>query len=190
MKIGVLALQGNYDMHAKVLKDIGTEPKLIRYPDELNAVKGLVIPGGESTTMSKLMARMGFYDKIKNFAKNYPVMGTCAGLIMMSDKIIDGNLKTLGLLEISTVRNGYGRQISSGTVKVEFNLDDTDHSIPASFIRAPKITDYSKNIEVIAEYDGVPVIVKNGRHVAISFHPELDNISALHEYVFLGNNRK
>lgn len=175
-------------MHATVLKSIGTEPKYIRYPEELNDVKGLVIPGGESTTMSKLMARVGMFEKIQDFAKQYPVLGTCAGLIMMSKKIIDGNLSTLGLLEIATIRNGYGRQINSGTVQIDFKLYNTDYSIPASFIRAPKVKDYSNNIEVIAEYDNVPVIVKDGKHVAISFHPELDNVSALHEYVFLSNN--
>jgi len=188
LKIGVLSLQGNYEMHAIILKNIGAEPKYIRYTDELNDVEGLVIPGGESTTMSKLMARGGFLDGIKDFAKQYPVLGTCAGLIMMSEKIIDGNISTLGLLEINTKRNGYGRQINSGTVQIDFNLDNTDYSIPASFIRAPMIKEYSKNVEVIAEYDGVPVIVKSGKHVAISFHPELDNISGLHEYTFLGNS--
>ena len=174
-------------MHATVLKSIGTKPKYIRYPEELDDVKGLVIPGGESTTMSKLMARIGMFEKIHDFARNYPVLGTCAGLIMMS-KDVDGNLPTLGLLEIKTVRNGYGRQINSGTVQVDFKLKNTDHSIPASFIRAPMIKDYSNNVEVIAEYDKVPVIVKEGKHVAISFHPELDNVSVLHEYVFLGND--
>lgn len=188
MKIGVLSLQGNYDMHANILRNIGVEPKYIRYTDELNDVKGLVIPGGESTAMAKIMTREGFFDSIKDFAKQFPVLGTCAGLIIMSEKIIDGNLSTLGLLEISTVRNGYGRQINSRTVQIDFKLEDTDYSIPASFIRAPMIKDYSKNVEVIAEHDGVPVIVKSGKHLAISFHPELDNVSDLHEYVFLGNS--
>lgn len=186
MKVGVLALQGNYEMHSRVLQKISIEPVYIRYPDELDTVEGLIIPGGESTTMSKLMIRIGFYDEIRKFATKYPVLGTCAGLILMSNKIVDSNLSPLGLLDINTNRNGYGRQINSGTVEVAFNLDNTNYSIPASFIRAPKIVKY-KNIDIIAKYEDVPVIVSDGKHMAISFHPELDDISILHEYVFLND---
>jgi 5'-phosphate synthase pdxT subunit len=188
LKVGVLALQGNYEMHSRVLQNINIDPVYIRYTEELDSVNGLIIPGGESTTMSYLMERNGFYEKIRKFATNFPVLGTCAGLILMSNKIVDSNLSPLGLLDINTDRNGYGRQINSGTVEVEFKLNNTNYSIPGSFIRAPKIIEY-KNIEIIAKFEEVPVIVSNGKHMAISFHPELDNISILHEYVFLNGNK-
>lgn len=190
MKIGILALQGDYELHSKILQGIDLEPNYIRYPNELDKVEGLIIPGGESTTMSNLMNRIGFYNKIQSFAKKYPVLGTCAGLILMSKKIVDSNLTPLGLLELSTQRNGYGRQINSGTVNIKFDLENINYNIPASFIRAPKIVGYDDEIEVIAKYEDTPVIVKSDKHMAISFHPELDNISILHEYVFKGDKKK
>ena len=189
MKVGVLALQGNYEMHCRVLEKIDIKPVQIRYPNELENVEGLVIPGGESTTMSKLMNRIGLYEEIISFSQNYPILGTCAGLILMSNKIVDSKLKPLGILDISTKRNGYGRQVNSNTIKIEFDLDNKNHSIPASFIRAPKIVEYGQELEVLAKYEEAPVIVKNGKHIAISFHPELDNISILHEFAFKGNQK-
>ena len=180
MKIGVLALQGNYFMHNQVLESIGFEPVSIRYPYELDSVEGLVIPGGESTTMSKLMNRIAF-------AKDYPVLGTCAGLILMSEQVVDAEIKSIGLIDVKVERNGYGRQISSKTVDIKFELKNTNYNIPGSFIRAPKIVSYGSSVEVIAMRDGFPIIVKNDKHMGISFHPELDNISILHEYIFVGD---
>ncbi len=185
MKIGVLALQGNYFMHNQVLESIGLEPVSIRYPYELDSVEGLVIPGGESTTMSKLMNRIGFYEPLRAFANNYPVLGTCAGLILMSDKVVDTELDSLGLLDVQIERNGYGRQIHSNTINVNFELNNTDYTIPGSFIRAPRVVSYGSSIKVLAMHDDVPIIVENDKHMGISFHPELDNISILHEYIFL-----
>jgi len=187
MKIGVLAIQGNYAMHSKILEGIGIEPILVRYPDELDSIEGLVIPGGESTTMIKLINRIGFFEPLKSFANDYPVLGTCAGLILMSKKIVDCELKSLGLLDVRIERNGYGRQIYSNTINVEFELNDMNYTMPASFIRAPKIISYGKSVKVIAMYDDIPIIVENNKHLGISFHPELDNISILHEYIFVGN---
>ena len=187
MKVGVLAVQGNYNMHSDVLENIGIEPVLVRYPCELDAVEGLVIPGGESTTMSKLMKRVGFYIPLQSFANDYPILGTCAGLILMSEKIVDIELDSLGLLDIQIERNGYGRQINSNTINIEFELNSLDYIIPGSFIRAPKIVSYGGSITVLAMRDEEPIIVKNDKHMGIAFHPELDNISILHEYVFIGN---
>jgi len=185
VKIGVLALQGNHNMHSNILDSLGVEPINIRYPSELDIIEGLVIPGGESTTMSKLMKRIGFCEPLKSFAKYYPVLGTCAGLILMSKQVVNAEINSLDLLDVKTERNGYGRQICSNTVKVEFNLENTDYSIPASFIRAPKIISYGKSINVIAKYENDPIIIENDKHIGISFHPELDNITFLHEYTFL-----
>ncbi len=185
MKIGVLAVQGNYAMHSSILEQLGIEPILVRYPDELDFIEGLVIPGGETTTMTKLINRIGFFEPLKSFANDYPVLGTCAGLILMSEKVIDSELKSLGLIDVQIERNGYGRQIYSNTIDVEFELNDMNYTMPASFIRAPKIVSYGKSVNVIAMYDDIPIIVENNKHLGISFHPELDNISILHEYVFL-----
>lgn len=187
MRIGVLALQGNYEMHNQMLERIGIEPVSVRYPHQLDTVEGLVIPGGESTTMSKLMKRMGFYKPLKSFANDYPVLGTCAGLILMSKKVVDTELELLGLLDVQVERNGYGRQINSNTIDIEFELNNTDYTIPGSFIRAPKIISYGSSIKVLAISDETPIIVKNNKHLGISFHPELDNISILHEYIFLND---
>ena len=106
MKVGVLSVQGNYGMHGKILDRIGIEPIFVRYPYELDALEGLVIPGGESTTMSKLMNRIGFYKPIRSFANDFPVLGTCAGLILMSEKVIDTKLDSLGLFDVQIERNG------------------------------------------------------------------------------------
>ncbi len=185
MKIGVLALQGNYEMHNQVLEKIGIEPISIRYPHQLDIVEGLVIPGGESTTMSKLMDRMDFYTPLKSFANDYPVLGTCAGLILMSEKVVDTKLEPLGLLDVQVERNGYGRQIYSNTINIKFELNNMDCTFPGSFIRAPKIVSYGNSVNVLAMRDEIPIIVQNDKHMGISFHPEIDNISILHESVFI-----
>ena len=186
MKIGILALQGNYEMHNQVLDKIGIESVKVRYPKQLDGVEGLVIPGGESTTISKLMNRMGFYKPLRYFANDYPVLGTCTGLILMSEKVVDNEIDSLGLLDVQIERNGYGRQINSNTVNVDIELNNINYSLPASFIRAPKIVSYESSVKVLAMIDDTPIIVRNNKHMGISFHPELDNISILHEYTFIG----
>ena len=185
MKIGVLAIQGNYDMHSDILEQLGIDPILVRYPNQLDSLEGLVIPGGESTTMTKLMNRVDFFSPIKSFANYYPVLGTCAGLILMSEKVVDTELDTLGLLDVQIERNGYGRQIYSNTINVDVDLNNINYSLPATFIRAPRIISYGQSVNILAMYDDTPIVVKNDRHMGISFHPELDNISILHEYIFL-----
>jgi 5'-phosphate synthase pdxT subunit len=187
VKIGVLALQGNYEMHNQLLERLGIEPVSIRYPHELDAVEGLVIPGGESTTMSKLMNRMDFYKPLKSFANDYPILGTCAGLILMSEKVVDTDIEPLGLLDVQIERNGYGRQINSNTINIKFELNSINYTLPASFIRAPRIVSHGNSIKVLAMSDETPIIVRNDKHMGISFHPELDNTSILHEYIFIGD---
>jgi 5'-phosphate synthase pdxT subunit len=187
VKIGVLALQGNYEMHNQLLERIGVDPVSIRYPRELDTVEGLVIPGGESTTMSKLMKRIGFYKPLKSFAIDYPILGTCAGLILMSKIVVDTDIEPLGLLDVQIERNGYGRQINSNTINIKFELNSINYTLPASFIRAPKIVSYGNSIKVLAMSDETPIIVRNDKHMGISFHPELDNTSILHEYIFIGD---
>ncbi len=190
MKIGVLAFQGNYEMHCNLLERIGISPVKVRYPNQLDTVEGLVIPGGESTTMSNLMKRVGFYKPLISFANDYPVLGTCAGLILMSNKVIDAEFEPLGLLDVQVKRNGYGRQIKSSTNNIDLKLNNNSYSIPGSFIRAPKIVSYETSITVLAKFDNAPIIVKDGMHMGISFHPELDNVSILHENIFMGDKRQ
>ena len=113
MKIGILALQGDFDKHRLILEQLDLEPSLVRYPSDLNHISGLIIPGGESTTMTKLMDSTGFYESITSFANTNPVLGTCAGLIMMSRQANDNRIKTLGLLDVDVERNRSGRQINS-----------------------------------------------------------------------------
>ncbi len=172
-------------MHSQVLEKFGIEPVSIRYPHQLDVVEGLVIPGGESTTMSKLMNIMDFYIPLKSFANDYPVLGTCAGLILMSEKVVDTKLEPLALLDVQIERNGYGRQIKSGTINIEFELNNIDYNIRVSFIRAPKVVSYGNSVNVLAMRDKIPIIVQNDKHMGISFHPEIDNISILHESLFI-----
>ena len=190
MKIGVLALQGNFAMHSQILEKIGIEPVLIKYPSELDLIEGLVLPGGESTTISKLIARMDFNLPLIEFAAEYPVLGTCAGLILMSKNILKTNLFTLNLLDIEVERNGYGRQVFSQTEKIQLKIDSKNFTILGSFIRAPKIVTKGNNIKVLATYKKSPVVVQNGKHFGVTFHPELDNISILHEHVFLSQGAR
>ena len=139
MKIGILALQGDFNKHRLILEQLDLEPTLVQYPSDLDHVRGLIIPGGESTTMTKLMDRAGFYESITSFANTNPVLGTCAGLIMMSNQAKDKRIKTLGLLDVDVERNASGRQIHSICVPLNVDIIGKSQPIDATFIRAPKI---------------------------------------------------
>ncbi|MBT3477903.1 MAG: pyridoxal 5'-phosphate synthase glutaminase subunit PdxT [Candidatus Marinimicrobia bacterium] len=182
--IGVLALQGDYAKHIQILNMLQIPAKEIRYPSELVEIKGLVIPGGESSTMTDLMKRIGFHEPLRNFAKKYPILGTCAGLIMMSSTAPDSKVEPLNVLDVEVDRNGYGRQIHSFTKELPVQLNGTVTEVPATFIRAPKITKVNNGVEIISEYKGNPVAVKQGHHLGLSFHPELDGITIFHNYIF------
>ncbi|MBL7029704.1 MAG: pyridoxal 5'-phosphate synthase glutaminase subunit PdxT [Candidatus Marinimicrobia bacterium] len=182
--IGVLALQGDYEKHIQILDLLKIQSMEIRYPSEMDKIQGLVIPGGESTTMTDLMGRNDFYQPIQKFAKDFPILGTCAGLIMMASSVPDSRVKPLGILDIEVDRNAYGRQIHSFTDQLPIKLDDSETHVPSTFIRAPKITNMSSNVEVISKYEGDPVAVRQGHHIGLSFHPELDNVTVFHDYIF------
>ena len=156
----------------------------IRYSRELDMIQGLVIPGGESTTMTDLMGRNGFYEPIRNFAKNYPILGTCAGLIMMASSVPGSRVEPLGILDIEVDRNAYGRQVHSFTDQLPVQLNGCATQITSTFIRAPKITKIAAGVEVISKYQGNPVAVKQDHHLGLSFHPELDNVTLFHEFIF------
>ena len=182
--VGVLALQGDYSKHIQILEMLEIQALEVRYPNELSLIDGLVIPGGESTTISDLMERANFHEPIKNFAKKKPILGTCAGLIMMSKNIADDRVKSLDILDISVDRNAYGRQVDSFTDQIEVSLNGKIHNIPATFIRAPKINKVGTNVNILSFYNNEPVVVKQGHHLGLAFHPELVKTTFFHNYIF------
>ena len=184
MKIGILALQGDFNKHSLILKKLDLEPTLVRYPSDLAHVSGLIIPGGESTTMTKLMDRAGFYESITSFANTNPVLGTCAGLIMMSNQAKDRRIKTLGLLDVDVERNASGRQIHSLCELLNIDINGKSQPTEATFIRAPIIVRYGLNVNVLATFKGSPCAVQSGLHLGLSFHPELNGVSIFHEFAF------
>ncbi len=185
MKIGILALQGDFDKHTVILNNIGLDSILVRYPTELNGIEGLIIPGGESTTLTHLMKRMNFYNPIIHFSKKYPILGTCAGLIMMAKRVNHPLVKPLGLLNMDVDRNAYGRQIHSFAESLPVRISNHIEKVPATFIRAPQITRIGDEVETLAEYQGNICGVKKGKHIALAFHPELDGVSLFHRVAFI-----
>jgi len=184
MKIGILALQGDFNKHRLILEQLELEQSLVRYPSDLNHVGGLIIPGGESTTMTKLMTRSSFYEYITSFANTNPVLGTCAGLIMMSNQAKDKRIKTLGLLDVDVERNASGRQIHSICVPLNVDIIGKSQPMDATFIRAPKIVRCGPNVNVLATFKGSPCAVQSGLHLGLSFHPELNGVTIFHEFAF------
>ena len=183
--IGVLALQGNYSKHIEILDKLKISSCEVRYNNQLDKINGLIIPGGESTTMTDLMSRNNFYDKIQLFSQTKPILGTCAGLIMMAKSVLDKRVKPLEILDIEVDRNAYGRQVHSFINKLPIKLEKDLETISVPFIRAPQITKVGKNVEIISNYNKKPVAVKSGIHMGLSFHPELNNITIFHDFVFI-----
>ena len=183
--IGVLELQGNYSLHHKIFSDLGISSKGIKTARDLDNIDGLVIPGGESTTISLLLDSFDLRIPIKNFAKENPIMGTCAGLIMMSKSIKNETKVTpLDILDIIVDRNAYGRQIMSCKEPVSFKINNQKIEINATLIRAPKIININDTVNVLATIDNFPAVVMEGKHLGLSFHPELDGITIFHEILF------
>ncbi len=181
MHIGILGLQGDYAKHQAVLLSLDVETTIVRYQQELNLMDGLIIPGGESTTLTHLMKKTGMGDAIKAFSSTKPVFGTCAGLIMMAQDVDDTRIHPLGILNVSVSRNGYGRQIHSFTDTIDLTGADSSRSIQGTFIRAPRITSQRTHIHPLVSYAGEIVGVKQGMHIGLSFHPELSGESYFHE---------
>jgi pyridoxal 5'-phosphate synthase pdxT subunit len=170
LRIGVLALQGNFREHLKMLRSLGAETTEVRKPAELEGLDGLVIPGGESTTFMRLMRLYGLDEAIKRFPG--AVFGTCAGMI-----VLDGN--HLGLVDLTVRRNAFGRQVAS--FEADLTVQGGERPVRAVFIRAPWIEELGPNVEVLAELDGRPVLAREGRFLVASFHPELTDDTSLHE---------
>lgn len=185
--IGVLALQGAYEAHARTLRQLGAEPRLVRTPDELQGIDGLIMPGGESTTMLKFLERNGFFDILQQFVRDTPTFGTCAGAILLATDVQNPPQRSLGVLPMTVERNAYGRQIDS-------TILETDTSLPGGplemvFIRAPRIRATAPKIETLASRDGFPTLVRSGHLMAATFHPELSHDTRVHQ-LFLDTVRR
>jgi 5'-phosphate synthase pdxT subunit len=170
VKIGVLAVQGNFREHAATLRRLGAEVVEVRKPEQLDGLDGLVVPGGESTTFMRLMRLYGLDEALREFTG--PMLGTCAGMI-----VLDRN--HLGLVDIDAERNAYGRQIAS--FEADLRLVGEDFPLRGVFIRAPRVRDVGADVEVLAEYRGDAVLLRDGRFLVASFHPELTEDTRVHE---------
>lgn len=178
MRIGVLAIQGDFDAHRRRLEELGAEVVLVRNPGQLDAVDGLVIPGGESTTFLKFLERGAFLERLREFARSKPVLGTCAGAILLAREVLDPPQASLGSLDIRVRRNAYGRQLESSIRHGETRL--AGGPLEMVFIRAPKIEAAGPNVEVLATEGGDPVLVRQGKTMAATFHPELSADPRVH----------
>jgi pyridoxal 5'-phosphate synthase pdxT subunit len=182
MKIGVLALQGDFDAHRHRLEELGAEVVLVKKPEQLDEIDGLVIPGGESGTFLKLLGEAGF-EKLKQFVRLKPTFGTCAGAILLANEVENPTQAGLGAIDIRIRRNAYGRQIDSsireGTLLS--GLNGGSSSLEMVFIRAPKIERVGKGVEIIATEGSDPVAVRQGRAMAATFHPELSEDTRVHQ---------
>jgi 5'-phosphate synthase pdxT subunit len=189
MTIGVLALQGDFDAHRRRLEELGAEVALVRKPEQLDRIDGLVIPGGESSTFLKLLGDAGF-EKLKQFVKVKPAFGTCAGAILLAAEVENPTQKGLGALDIRIRRNAYGRQIDSSIREGKFlgrgRWGDPhgralrESPIEMVFIRAPKIVHVGRGVEILATEGEDPVVVRQGRVMAATFHPELSADTRVH----------
>jgi len=183
MKIGVLALQGDFDAHRRRLEELGAEVVLVKKPEQLDAVDGLVIPGGESGTFLKLLGDAGF-EKLKQFVRLKPTFGTCAGAILLATEVENPKQHGLSALNIRIRRNAYGRQIDSSIREGKFltDVEGQPHESPLEmvFIRAPKIEHVGEGVEVLATEGTDPVAVRQGRAMAATFHPELSDDTRVH----------
>jgi 5'-phosphate synthase pdxT subunit len=181
MKIGVLALQGDFDAHRKRLEELGAEVVLVKKPEQLDEIEGLVIPGGESGTFLKLLGEAGF-EKLKQFVRVKPTFGTCAGAILLASEVENPKQTGLGALDIRIRRNAYGRQIDSSIRQGKLIDGKSDESpIEMVFIRAPRIERLGPDVEVIATEGSDPVAVRQGRVMAATFHPELSDDTRVHQ---------
>lgn len=181
MKAGVLALQGDFREHARVFADAGAIPVEVRTPEDLAGVDVLAIPGGESTTIGKLARAYGLVEPIRErAAAGMPILGTCAGMIVLAERV-EGGEPLLGLVDITVRRNAYGRQVDS--FEADLEVEGIDHPVRGVFIRAPRVEEIGADVRVLAEHEGHPVVLEQGRILVASFHPELVGETALHRYV-------
>jgi 5'-phosphate synthase pdxT subunit len=186
MKIGVLALQGDFDAHRRRLEELGADVVLVRRPEQLDEIDGLIIPGGESSTFLKLLGEDGF-DKLNRFVHTKPTFGTCAGAILLATRVTNPDQPGLNALDMTVERNAYGRQIDSTILEANTKLGD--RPLEMVFIRAPRIEQVGDGVEVLAKRGDDPVLVRKGSVMAATFHPELSNDNRVHaEFLKLVTN--
>jgi 5'-phosphate synthase pdxT subunit len=178
--IGVLALQGDFDAHERAVEEAGGESVDVRTALDLDAIDGLIIPGGESTTMLKLLREEKLFDALRAFGERKPVFGTCAGTILLAADVTNPRQDSLGLMDLTVERNAYGRQIDSRIV----HLDLEGHPLEAVFIRAPIIRRTGGGVRTLLTYQDAPVLVEQGKHMAATFHPELTRDTRIHKHFF------
>jgi 5'-phosphate synthase pdxT subunit len=179
MRIGVLAIQGDYEAHRARLEQLGAEVTLVRKPEQLDAIDGIVIPGGESSTFLNFLAERGFLEKLRDFVSTKPTFGTCAGAILLAKHVENPPQQSLDVMDIRIRRNAYGRQIDSSIREAQTKLGQKP--LEMVFIRAPKIVGTGKGVEVLAMLGGDPVLVRQGKILAATFHPELSDDTRVHQ---------
>jgi len=178
LTIGVLALQGAYQAHSLTLRKLGATPRMVRLPADLEGLDGLIMPGGESTTMLKFLEQRGFFEVLKDFVHNTPTFGTCAGVILLATDVTNPAQKSLGALDVTVERNSYGRQIDSTILQADSKLPGGP--LEMVFIRAPRITRTGEGVETLATRENDPVLVREGHLLAATFHPELGHDPRVH----------
>jgi pyridoxal 5'-phosphate synthase pdxT subunit len=181
MTVGVLALQGDFELHLKKLAGCGANGVEVRTVQDLSTADALIIPGGESTTLLKFFDTENWWEALNLFCTTHPIMGTCAGAILMARTVTNPAQPSLGLLPIAVERNAYGRQVDSFTTHIQ------EHTLgggplPAFFIRAPKILDVGEGVDVLASLNGEPVMVRREKYLALTYHPELTGDDRVHRY--------
>jgi len=183
VKIGVLALQGAFIEHIGILQQLGAETLPVRLPDELGSLDGLIIPGGESTSIMNLMQSFKLTQPLRELAQaGFPILGTCAGMICLAKEVADDEMETLAMMDIAVKRNVFGRQVDSFEVELPIPTLG-DKSFPAIFIRAPLISKADPQVEILARLpDGTAVAARQGKLVVAAFHPELTNDLRFHDY--------
>lgn len=179
MIVGVLALQGDYQAHKSRLENLGAKTLLVRNPEELDKIDALIIPGGESSTFLKFLEQKCFFEKLKNFVSTKPTFGTCAGAILLAQEVEGPSQTSLGVLDIRVRRNAYGRQLDSFIHESITKLGEAP--LEMVFIRAPKIERVGSGVEVLATQGNDPVLVRQGKIMAATFHPELSSDTRVHE---------
>jgi len=181
-RIGVLAIQGDFDKHKRMLQKLGQQVVEIRTADELNKTDALIIPGGESTTLVKFFNEFGLDKSIKQYAGSHPIMGTCAGLIVLAQSADHRSYPSLGLIDVQVKRNAYGRQRESFMDEIQVSLNGTSGTFTGVFIRAPKIDRCGKKIKILGKYKDDIVMAASENILVCTFHPELTDDTRIHEY--------
>lgn len=180
--IGVLGLQGDFEAHERALARLGAETCIIRKPEELDRVNGLILPGGESTTLIKLMDAYGFWEPLQTFAVDRAILGTCAGLILLAAEVLNPPQPSLGIVDVTVERNSYGRQLQSFEGTGQLSIDGMERDLAMIFIRAPRMTRLGPDVQPLATCRDDCVLARQGHILVATFHPELTDDPYVHQY--------